>query len=148
MFAKIRSFVAEQIRWRYEEINLNERCPTYMYRFCLARFLGCAIYMHFFVKDDPSLDYHDHPRRFVSLMLWGQYRERTLKGDRIYRAPYLRTFPAEHTHRIEMIGHEPCLTLVLVLRNQRDWGFYYRGEWLHWLKYVYGPPADERTKCR
>ena len=70
----------------HEEINGGERCPTYMHRYRLLR-IGkrVAVYLHKFVADDWSRDMHDHPKRFVSIGLWGSYVEETPTGDRLLR---------------------------------------------------------------
>lgn len=130
-------------RWfNLEEINGGERCPTYLYRWTLLsipRLFG--VYLHHFVGDDWSRDMHDHPKRFVSIGLAGQYIEETPAGERVYRAPWIRTFPAHHIHRLRMIDKGTCWTLVLVFRPVREWGFWHMGEWIHWREYVKGTRA-------
>lgn len=131
-----------------EEINGAERCPTYLYRWKLwGGRHGRAAYLHRFVGDDWSRDMHDHPKRFVSIGLWGSYVELTPDfGGKVYRAPWFRTFPAEHTHRLALIGRE-CWTLVIVLRTEREWGFWVDGTWVPWRRYVRTHLADGRTAC-
>jgi hypothetical protein len=146
-----------------EEIDGDGRCPTYLYRWTLLR-LGAwlAIYLHKFVGDDWSLDLHDHPKRFISIGLWGWYIEQTpvelnrriyrdLGGlcetcrvylshsfeQRVFRAPWIRTFPATHVHRLSGPTPErPCWTLVLVGRPSRSWGFWNSGRFIPWKKYL------------
>lgn len=61
-----------------EEIDGGGRCPTYLYRWTLMKLpFGYKVYLHHFVGDDWSLDFHDHPKRFWSIGLWGWYEERT-----------------------------------------------------------------------
>lgn len=133
-----------------EEINGGERCGTYLYRWQIFKRFGRGVYLHHFVGDDWSLDLHDHPRRFISIGLRGQYREETPGGVRIYRAPWMRSFPAEHIHRISMIDGGQCWTLVVVLKLTRQWGFWHLRRFIPWRDYVFtsGGPADERTACR
>jgi hypothetical protein len=50
-----------------EEIN-GHRCPTYLYRWMLIKRQNWSIYLHHFVGDDWSLDLHDHPKRFISII--------------------------------------------------------------------------------
>ena len=155
--------------FKHEEINGNGRCPTYLHRWTLFQprmpkwfWRGFGIYLHKFVGDDWSLDLHDHPKRFISIGLKGAYRELTpsfasLDDDddlnhvrTIYRAPWVRTFPADHIHRIELLeDRRPCWTLVIVLRHVREWGFWHRGMWLHWRNYVEpgNTIANERKAC-
>src|SRR5580698_4386516 len=121
MLAKILNRVFGQA----EEINGRERCPTYLYRWTMLSRKGkFSVYLHHFVGDDWSLDLHDHPKRFISIGLWGWYLEETLNTDPVYegtktcigypctchgadlarpatkskeyRAPWIRTFPASH----------------------------------------------------
>lgn len=136
--------------FKLEEINGHGRCPTYLYRWQLFRRWGVAVYLHRFVADDWSLDLHDHPKRFVSLMLAGGYVETTPRGDREYTAPWLRSFPAEHTHRVSLGRHPECWTLVMVWRAARPWGFWHGGRWINWREYVVGKfahLADARAVC-
>lgn len=139
-----------------EEINGNKRCPTYLYRWRLARLLGCAFYVHRFVDDDWCLDCHTHPKRFVSFMVWGRYCEtvRNPDGtffDREYAAPWLRSFPAEHAHRTTVREGEECWTIVFVYRAVKPWGFWHGDYWIHWKDYIRGHwsfLADKRAVCK
>ena len=58
-----------------EEINGAHRCPTYLYRWIIVSFKHVKIYLHKFVGNDWSRDRHDHPKRFISIGLWGSYLE-------------------------------------------------------------------------
>lgn len=136
--------------FKTEEINGHGRCPTYLYRWHLARLFGFALYVHRFVADDWSLDLHDHPKRFVTLMFWGGYIETTAAGDRRYRAPCIRSFPGEHAHRTRLGDNREAWTLVLTCRAGRQWGFWHNGGWIHWREYVRGESshiADARAVC-
>ncbi len=157
--------------FRHEEINGANRCPTYLHRWTLfqprrprALWRGFGVYVHKFVGDDWSRDLHDHPKRFISIGISGSYVEQTFRGsahecpcDRFdehtiettYRAPWLRTFPAEHRHRLRLIDARPCWTLVIVLRSVREWGFWHRGVFHHWRAYVApgNAIANSRKAC-
>lgn len=146
-----------------EEMDGDGRCPTYLVRWTLLTlWSGIAVYLHHFVGDDWSFDLHDHPKRFISIGLWGAYVEGVPTPDdssdvaalltgvtwRIYRAPWIRTFPAKHIHRIELLpDRRPCWTLVLVLRTSRPWGFWHRGVWIPWRTYVNSDTATEMKSC-
>ncbi len=136
--------------FRHEEINGGNTCPTYMHRWTLLRLFGRAVYLHKFVGDDWTLDLHDHPKRFVSIGLWGRYLEETpvgppfwREGDRLktlFRAPWIRTFPAAHQHRITLAGkRKSCWTLVLLGKSSREWGFWHEGKFIQWRDYVSDP---------
>lgn len=137
-----------------EEINGGGRCPTYLYRWTIAKFpRKRGVYLHHFVGDDWSLDLHDHPKRFISIGLWGRYiEERPCGIDGIcwqeYRAPWFRTFPAEHIHRLA-VPSKNCWTLVIVLEAKREWGFWAEGKFIHWKEYVFtrGGRADQMKAC-
>lgn len=130
-----------------EEINGAERCPTYLFRWTLLRRKNWSIYLHHFVGDDWSLDYHDHPKRFISFGLWGKYREATPSGTKIYRAPWIRSFPATHIHRLSMIDGGTAWTLVIVLKAVRPWGFWHIGKFIFWKDYVGSETADKMKAC-
>lgn len=151
----IRRFIDKVLaRCPAEEINGARRCPTYLFRWQLAaaEILGweVKVYLHKFVGDDWSLDLHDHPKRFISIGLAGEYVEHTTAGRRVFRAPWFRTFPAEHRHRLSGPTPEiPCWTLAIVGKPSRDWGFWHAGEFHHWKPYVAkgNPIADAARSC-
>lgn len=145
------------MRWPLvEEINVGGRCPTYLYRYVLLGKKWCSIYLHHFVGDDPSLDLHDHPKRFWSIGLLGGYTETYRSSDsrertRVWRAPWIRSFAAEHAHRTMIAPFRHCWTLVIVFRATRAWGFWNAGAWIPWREYVFGKfshLADARVSCR
>jgi len=80
-----------------EEINGNEICPTYMYRWTLLKipFIG-RIYLHHFIGDDWAADPHDHPKRFISIGLLGKYYEEVYNeiGNNFIKASVQVSFPS------------------------------------------------------
>ena len=143
----------------YERIDGTRGCE-YLHRWCLLVLpRGVRVYLHKFVGSDSARDLHDHPKRFISIGLWGSYIEETVNRDAVwferwkdvrkrrrYRAPWIRSFPAEHIHRL-ILDCPVCWTLVLTLPESRPWGFWVRGEWIPWRKYVYYARADEAKDC-
>lgn len=136
--------------FEHEVINGFGR-REYLNRWVLIRRPAWAIYLHHFVASDWSMDTHDHPKRFTSIGLWGRYCEEDPWGKRtLYRAPWYRTFPAEHRHRIVIAPGETAWTLVHVGRRQREWGFWSfsgsgkarRFNWIPWLDYVHDEAND------
>lgn len=115
-----------------------------------------------FTSDDWSKDLHDHPKAFLSIELWGRYVEITpdaQEGNAAYcsaqgygytretfRAPWIRRFPAEHVHRIEIKTKE-VWTLVHVGGAMRPWGFYSGGRWVPWKDYVGSEAATKAKAC-
>lgn len=147
-----------------EELDGDGRIAAYMLRWTALRTRWGKLYVHLFLGDDWSFDLHDHPKRFTSIGLWGQYDEWTpqptepksqwqLNDRRRFKAPWIRSFPAEHIHRITLPAG-PCLTLVWVGKPEREWGFWYhesdgRKSWIQWERYVRGDCsylADQRTR--
>lgn len=134
-----------------EEINGANRCPTYLYRWHVLSTRWFKAYLHHFVADDWSLDLHDHPKRFISVGLWGGYVEErpVMNGGCVweeFRAPWIRSFPAEHIHRVS-VPSKSCWTLCIVLRQVRPWGFWHEGEFIPWREYVGGEVADRMKAC-
>ena len=131
-----------------EEINGGNRCPTYLFRWTLWKDAHKrGVYLHHFVGDDWSLDLHDHPKRFITIGLWGRYTEFTPGQMKEWRAPWIRSFPADHIHRIEARN---CWTLVIVLKPEREWGFWHDGAFTPWRDYVHakGGLADKMKACK
>lgn len=134
--------------FKLEEINGGNLCPTYLYRWLLLTTRWFNVYLHKFVADDWSRDLHDHPRRFISIGLCGSYIEDTPNGSRKYSAPWIRTFPPEHIHRLRLIDGKACWTLVIVAKpSTRDWGFWHKGVFIHWRKYVGSEAAKTMKSC-
>lgn len=132
-----------------EEINGDGMCPTYLYRWTVLKTNWWKVYLHHFVGDDWSRDLHDHPKRFVSIGLRGSYVEQTPAGFKTWRAPWLRTFPATHIHRITVGPSKSCWSLVIVFRSVRQWGFWHEGKFINWLDYVrnVGGIAERMKSC-
>jgi hypothetical protein len=171
---RLRDFIFLSI-FKREEINGDGLCPTYLYRWTLLR-VGTlfSVYLHKFVGDDWSLDMHDHPKRFVSIGIKGGYIEHSPRvliqeggspwrpfesGCRCaacyphemrteWRAPWVRTFPAYHIHRLTgPTPDRPCWTLVIVGRIVRPWGFWRGLTWVPWRQYVNSADAAARKSC-
>lgn len=141
-------------RFHKEEINGGGICPTYLYRWTLLRLEPFQIYLHHFVGDDWSNDLHDHPKRFISIGLKGGYVEETpfpgeRRVDTPFRAPWVRTFPAEHRHRLRLTPEtgKDCWTLVIVLKAVRPWGYWREGRFVPWREYVNSPDARDQRSC-
>jgi hypothetical protein len=138
-----------------EQINGHDRCETYLWRWTVAKWRGRGIYLHHFVGDDWSRDLHDHPKRFISIGLWGWYIEETpwagVPGGlhfKKYSAPWIRTFPATHIHRLS-VPSKNTWTMVIVLKPVREWGFWHLNRFIPWRRYVEGEDgiADKMKAC-
>ena len=134
----------------YETMSGNGACPVYLERWTMALLFGFGVYLHRFLGDDWARAPHDHPRRFISIGLWGWYDEDTFHSDgspkatRRYRAPWIRSFPADHLHRVRA-SEGRAWTLVIVCRKSRPWGFVQDGKWIPFREYVFRGKA--RKAC-
>lgn len=97
---------------------------------------GRKVYLHHFKGSDWSRNLHDHPKTFVSIGLRGGYVEQTPMGIRRWVAPWFRTFPPTHIHRIRLNRQVGCWTIVMTGRTVREWGFWKDGTWWKWDRYV------------
>ncbi len=62
-----------------------------------------------------------------------------------YVAPWIRSFPANHVHRVRAVECGNVWTLVIVLRKSRAWGFIRDGVWIPFREYVFG--GKSRKAC-
>ena len=130
-----------------EEIDGAGRCPTYLFRWTLLNTRWGNLYLHKFMGNDWAKDLHDHPKRFVSMGIKGSYLEENKNGFTRYKAPWIRTFPASHKHRIT-VPEPPVYTIVFVGTPSRDWGFWVDGRWVKWDEYIFGAgPSTDRIDC-
>jgi hypothetical protein len=140
-----------KLLFRYETMSGNGACPVYLERWTLLRLFGWAVYLHHFLGDDWALDPHDHPRRFISIGLKGWYFEDVFDGagnllrTERYSAPWLRSFPASHVHRVRAVECGNTWTLVIVLAKSHAWGFVQNGKWVPFREYVFG--GKSRKSC-
>jgi hypothetical protein len=136
---------------QYETMSGNGVCPVYLERWVIKEAFSCGIYLHHFIGDDWAIDPHDHPRRFISIGLKGWYYEDVFNSDGTqadtlrFDAPWVRSFPAEHLHRVRASQCGDCWTLVIVLPKTRRWGFVKDGQWIGFKDYVFG--GKYRKSC-
>jgi hypothetical protein len=140
--------------FRLEEINGGDICPTYLFRWTMLATPLFKVYLHHFVASDWSLDLHDHPKRFVSIGVWGGYTEQTPPPEgaewceyRRYQAPWIRSFPASHMHRLILAEGHTCWTIAIVSKAVRQWGFWPDGKWVQWKEYVGSERAKRMKSC-
>lgn len=103
----------------------NPDCPHFRRWRLVTPWFG--IRLHHFVGPDGDRPPHDHPFAFVTLVLWGSYRDVSADGVDRLRAGSVRIRPAEHTHRVETDG---AWTLVLSGPMTRPWGFWVDGRFM------------------
>lgn len=146
--------------FRREELGHGPAGP-YVRRWTLLRLFDYRLYLHRFLRSDAGRHLHDHPCDVWTLMLRGRYVETTphmkWKGPlqkfltpcamKVYRAPCLRRFRAEHIHRIDLPSENmgKTWTLCLFLPKRREWGFYLDdGSWVRWDKYSSAIAGEQR----
>ena len=104
-----------------------------------------GVFVHRLTAPDPSLDLHDHPWWFASLVLVGGYREQRAlcrdapllaeladspggggeRGVAGHRAcGSLKVMRLDECHRIVRLDGRACWTLVVHGPHRRRWGFY------------------------
>jgi hypothetical protein len=100
-----------------------------------------GLYVHFLFREDLDRDPHDHPWSFWSLVLRGGYHEELTPDPRVgdrkiigRRAGSVHHFPLRSAHRISSVL-SGTVTLVLVGRRRRSWGFYTPEGWVDYRKY-------------
>jgi hypothetical protein len=120
--------------------------PYLLRWFLIPRNHRLNIYLHKFMRDDDDRALHDHPWWFVSVMLWGRYKEFVVSAlggqQRLDRRTGSAAFrPAVHRHRVELFKDEqgqpqPCWTLVITGRKSRTWGFWCNKGFVPWYDFV------------
>ncbi len=122
--------------------SMGDDCPPFVQRWTvvpafISRLFGCDVFLHRFIRSDYAQDMHDHVARFISIGVRGRYVELTPDGEMEWRAPWIRTFPANHIHTIKLYPNETAWTMVIIFRLKRkEWGFWKDGAWIHWRKYL------------
>lgn len=98
-----------------------------------------GLYVHFIYREDLDRVPHDHPWVFRTLVLRGGYNEQVFDRPgsvgpesfryKVWHRWSVHRFPLHHAHRI--VGVAPgTVTLVLVGRKLRMWGFYDGDRWI------------------
>lgn len=150
--SKLRRLMHRLFGWvKYETMSGAGLCPVYLERWVILDRWKHGVYLHHFIGDDWAVDPHDHPRKFISVGLKGWYFEDVFNADGTLRetlkftAPWFRSFPAEHLHRVRAAECGDCWTLVIVLPKTRRWGFVQDGIWIPFKEYVFG--GKSRKSC-
>lgn len=128
-------------KWTRNRFLIGKPGNPMMERWRLIQTPLFGIYVHQIYREDLDPVPHDHPWRFWSLVLRGGYEEeyyadtRMIVGDAERRHFYDRWdfhhFPLNKAHRITEV-RPGTVTLVLVGRKVRTWGFYDMGRFVDW----------------
>lgn len=128
-------------------------------RYKLVQSARLNIYLHIFHRSDEDRELHDHPWTFLSLILWRGYTEvrprKELRAilasegmesvgrfpdERLERKRYWPGMvlyrPAWWAHRVELPAGARSVSLVLITRKSREWGFFTRDGWKLWRSFV------------
>jgi hypothetical protein len=134
-------------RWAFWRKMILRRADgiAYLDRLRIVQTPWFGVYLHRMDAPDPGLDLHDHPWRFVSLVLRGGYDEyrtetrvATMFADLSERWPTTCTpgvvnvrkrgsiqgMRLDECHTIHRLHRTPTWTLMFVGRRVRGWGFY------------------------
>jgi hypothetical protein len=144
-------------RWSFNErflIGADNPAGPMLERWRLIQTPLFGIYIHFIYREDLDRVPHDHPWRFWSLVLHGGYIEERHpdiekngpahpdRSYRSYKAGARHSFPLADAHRIMHVA-PGTITLCLVGRKQRRWGFWvpdptrpHRSRWVDYEQYI------------
>lgn len=112
-----------------------------------------AARLHHIAREDRARDYHTHPAGFISLVLWGWYRERRPKDQGQHysldqteyfdtlRKPWSIAYrPARHRNTITEVSPGGAWTIVIWFAKEGSWGFAIKtGELVNWRDYDVQP---------
>lgn len=112
------------------DIHGDDPSDVYMRRHKLFLSRWCNVYLHEFFRGDVDRCLHDHPWRFVTVVLAGGYREHLPGGESRWRpAGTVLYRPATFAHRVEVPEGRRAWSLVIVGPRVRQWGFFARDGW-------------------
>lgn len=126
----------------------------YMERWILRTPWG-MLRLHHILRSDDDRALHDHPFDFCSLLLSGGYEEvrpvpvsvqHRYGVTRSYRWPRFSLVRRDASDAHRLILDKPVWTLVLTGPKLREWGFYTKSGWIHWMHYGgYVSPEEGRA---
>jgi hypothetical protein len=128
--------------FRRQEYRVDGEATPRWIKWTLVSTRWFAVFLHRFCGPDWTRDPHNHPTDFVSIGLRGSYVETVYNanGNRLYertwRAPWFRSFPADHIHRTSSVGPKGALTVCIVNPPMRDWGFVVDAKLVPWRDYL------------
>ena len=103
-----------------------------------------GVYLHWIYLPDREREPHDHPWKFLSVILRGGYTEKVywtfnqfLRGQRSCERHgrfSVHTMPLESAHRIDAL-EDRTVTLVVRGRRCKSWGFWTRNGVVDWKDY-------------
>lgn len=125
--------------WRWTDVDPVGKGDIYLTRLHLFQTPWFSMMLHWLRLPDPQPDLHDHPNDFLSLLVWGSYREEVPTSDQpenleVRKVRFFNIVRAEDRHRLVEVSN-PTITLVVANKVRRDWGFWVDGEFVPWRTY-------------
>lgn len=104
-----------------------------------------GVYLHNLYEPDADRDMHDHPWEFISIILRGGYTEIVNPIPHVMDTPAYNfkrrwnrwswhKMSTDKAHRILSVD-DGTISLILVGRRKRSWGFYTPEGWVDWREY-------------
>lgn len=118
-------------RWEFmrrREIS-DHRGGVYLRRWTLLETPWFAFYLHKMLGPDADRWLHDHPFRFLSVVLRGGYDEEVHAEGNEERVRWFSVKGSSTFHRIVRLHRRPTWTLVLRGRRHKEWGFLTPNGW-------------------
>jgi len=114
------------------------------------------VYLHLVIGSDDLRHLHDHPWPTMSILLFGDLRERRLLATtgnqaitKDYKIPWLRPVfrTAEQAHSL-FLGdkNKAAMTLFFMGRKKRKWGFYDADQGFKWVPWDVFVDARDKGK--
>lgn len=117
----------------------NDPSRVYLKRLRILQTPWFGFYIHWVYLPDSDRDPHDHPWTFWSFVARGGYTEVLTDREhplhlRTHKRWSLHQMPTDKAHKIStLLG--PTITVLLVGRRKRDWGFWTEDGWVPWREY-------------
>ncbi|HET8738055.1 MAG TPA: hypothetical protein VFM69_15800 [Pricia sp.] len=106
----------------------------YLTRYIILNLKNVQLCLHIFHRSDAD-DLHDHPWSFISLLLWRGYNEQTPEGKSRKYPGMILYRKANHLHRVELVNGKKAVSLVIMGKRKRAWGFTTSKGWVYWETY-------------
>jgi hypothetical protein len=93
-----------------------------------------SIRLHHWISPDDARSFHDHPWWFITLVIKGNYIDRSPDGDDHLYMGSIKYRPAAHRHTVIPSQHG-CWTIIITGPVSRKWGFWVAGKFRKANKY-------------
>lgn len=129
--------VLRTMRRRAPDLVIGEPDEPYLKRWMvLPRNRVFNVYLHEILADDDKRAMHDHPWPHASFILSVGYNEITPAGTCFRPHGSIIFRRAAQLHRLELRAGWPCISMVVRLWDQREWGFACAHGWVHWRDFA------------